>query len=168
MKNLFLIFCAAVALASCQNHSKITFSQNFESTAGWYENSNIVKGSGHSGSYFTRTGENRDYSQTFTLKLSDISEKPVRRIDMGAWVRISGPLAKAKLVLSIESADSMMYWQAIRTEDVSPKPGEWTRLYFTYDLPDNLKPDNVVKVYLWNESKKEVDADDFDIHFYLN
>ncbi len=161
-----LIFLSTLILGACQNHDKISISQDFEQMPGWNSHPNLVKGKGNSGFYFTRTGPDQDYSQTFSMKLVDISDKPIRRIDMGAWVRISSSLAKAKLVLSIESADSIMYWQSIRSEDVNPKPGEWTRLYFTYDLPVTIKPEHIVKMYLWNESKKEVDADDFDIHFY--
>ena len=151
---------------SCRNNSKLSFSQDFEQMAGWEQTPTLVKEKGHSGLYFTRTGLEYEFSKSFALRLGDISTEKVRRIDMGAWIRISEPAAKAKLVLSIESGDSAVFWQAIDTESASPKPGEWTRLYFTFDLPDDFQPDYVVKMYLWNVSKKTVDADDFDIHFY--
>ena len=85
---------------------------------------------------------------------------------MGAWIRISEPSANARLVLSIESKDSTVFWQAIDTEPAGAKAGEWIRLFFTYDLPEGIKPDCIVKMFLWNQSAKIVDADDFDIHFY--
>jgi hypothetical protein len=100
-------------------------------------------------------------------KVGDITDKTIRRIDMGAWIRIVEKSATARLVLSIESADSTIYWQAIDTESASPKVGEWTRLYFTYDLPPGILPEHVVKMFLWNRSEKVIDADDFDLHFYV-
>jgi hypothetical protein len=164
-KNI-IFFVILLLVTACSKRHKITFHQNFDQFSGWTDMSGIVKGKGYSGDYFTRTGEGRDYSRTFSMKLGDISEKSIRRIDMGAWIRISEPGASAKLVLSIESGDSTVYWQGLESVGISPKPGEWSRLYFTYDIPAGFEPDFMVKVFLWNQSRKEVDADDFDIHFY--
>lgn len=161
--SVLLIICIAV---SCRNASKHSISQDFEQVAGWFDTSKLYKGKGHSGEYYTHTGPGMEYSQTFIAKLGDITDKPVRRIDMGAWIRIAEPDAKARLVLSIESKDSTLFWQALDTEGISPKPGEWTRLFFTYDLPEDMKSEYIVKVFLWNVSNKAIDADDFDIHFY--
>ncbi len=166
MKNQYLLVFIAFLVLGCQKKSKISVSQDFEKVAGWYPLQSLVKGKGHSGLYFSRTGEGTEFSQTFVSTLAEISSKPIRRIDMGAWIRMSDTTARARLVLSIESADSTVFWQGLDTQDASPKPGEWTRLFFTYDLPAGLQPGYSVKMFLWNVSKKEVDADDFDIHFY--
>lgn len=166
MRTLFSILLIISISVSCRNASKHSVSQDFENVAGWFDTSKLNKGKGHSGAYFTHTGAGVEYGQTFALKMADITQNPIRRIDMGAWVRISEPAATARLVLSIESKDSTVFWQAIDTESASPKPGEWTRLFFTYDLPEGMLPDYTIKMFLWNRSNKTVDADDFDIHFY--
>jgi len=165
MIRAFLLM-SLILFNSCSRKSKLSFHQDFEQLSGWADESGLVRGEAHSGSFFTRTGEGREYSRTFSKKMGEISEKQIRRIDMGAWIRISEPGAAAKLVLSIESGDSTVFWQGLESVSISPKPGEWSRLYFTYDIPAVIKPENTVKVFLWNQSRKEVDADDFDIHFY--
>ncbi len=153
-------------ILACHKKVKHSFNQDFEKTFGWYHGTKLTKGKGHSGNYFTHAGPGQEYSQAFSSILGDITQNPIRRIDMGAWIRISEPSAIARLVLSIESKDSTVFWQAIDTEPASPKPGEWTRFFFTYDLPEGMQSDYTVKMFLWNQSNKTVDADDFDIHFY--
>lgn len=162
----FLLFILSVFF-SCRDTSKLSISQDFEHVAGWFDSSALVHGKGHSGMYYTFAGPGQEYSQGFSSKLGDISKKTVRRIDMGAWVRISDTRAKARLVLSIQAGDSSVFWQAIDTEGASLKPGTWSRLYFTYDLPKEFPADYVVKMFLWNVSGKVVDADDFDLYFYF-
>ena len=166
MRRATILFLLILLMVACLKKRKQSFNQDFEKTFGWYHSSNLHKGVGHSGNYFTHTGPGQEFSQTFISKLGEITDKPIRRIDMGAWIRIAEPDAKARLVLSIESKDTTLFWQALDTEDISPKPGEWTRLYFTYDLPEGMQPDYLVKMFLWNTSNQTVDADDFDIHFY--
>lgn len=166
MKRIYLLLITMITAFACNNRSKSSISQDFESLAGWFESSFLVKGDAHSGKYFTRTSEGSEYSLTFISTLGNLSDKPLRRIDMGAWVRISEPSANAKLVLSIHSNDSTVFWQAINTEDMSIKPGEWTRLFASYDIPESFPPDYTLKMFLWNVSKKAVDADDFDLQFY--
>ncbi len=166
MKIHYFLLIFAGVLMSCGNNSKLSITQDFEQIGGWYQAPTLIKGKAHSGQYFCRTGAGQEYSQTYISRLGDITEDPIRRIDMGAWFRLADAGAKARLVMSIHSGDSTLFWQGLDTQDVSPQAGEWTRLFFTYDLPEGIRPEHTIKFFLWNTSGREVDVDDFDIHFY--
>lgn len=166
MKHQPLIFCLiALLIASCSRH-KVSVSNDFEHFDGWIENSTLSKGSGHSGSYFSRTDSLREYSFTYSKQIKYISEKHVRRIDYGAWVRLPDTSAVVRLVLSLEANGKTEFYEGIASNTAHPQPNEWVRLFMSSYMPETYSPDAVLKVYLWNTSKKIADADDIDIRFY--
>lgn len=146
---------------------KITYHQNMESVFGWMDEPTLESGQAYSGYFFSRTDSTRPYGVTFTQKLKNISNKAIKRIDAGVWVRMPDTSAKAQWVVSIEKVGTSLFWAGVEPRTVDPLPDKWTRLYVTYDLPEEYDPEALVKIYLWNESKKIVDIDDIDVHFYL-
>ncbi|REJ80193.1 MAG: hypothetical protein DWQ44_13275 [Bacteroidetes bacterium] len=151
---------------SCVYKSKVSISNDCESMVGWTDTVPLVKGDAHSGDYFTRTDSASKYSLTFRRKLKHITDYEVRRIDLGVWVRAEEG-ANAKLVVALDHKKRAVFWAGVELRKEDLVPGRWTRLYYSYYLPEKMHPETEVKVYIWNTSGKKVDADDFDIHFYL-
>ena len=171
MKKLSFVLLLGFLLA-CHEETKleeaIVHQNDFESMLGWsdVDPGRLMKGLAHSGNYSTLTDSMHPYSLGFIRKLKEISDRPIKRIDMSAWVLTKSLDAKAGLVLSIESGGKPQFYKGINVLDSIQATQKWYVLRCRFDLPSDLSMDNEVRMYLWNTGKDTVLADDFEIKFY--
>lgn len=159
-------------LLSCSDKNKpeqaIVLQNDFESMLGWsdVEQGRLLKGNAHSGNYSALTDSNHPYSLGFIRKLREITDGPVKRIEMNAWVLTKSLNAKAKLVLSIESGGTPRFYEGVDILPSIEATQKWYSLRCHFDLPSDLDMDHEVRIYLWNTGKDTVLVDDFEIKFY--
>lgn len=159
-------------LLSCHKENKpeqvIVHQNDFDSMLGWsdVDQGRLFKGNAHSGNYSAFTDFNHPYSLGFIRKLREISDRPIKRIEMNAWVLTKSFDAKAGLVLSIESGGKPQFYKGVNVLDSIQATQKWYPVRCRFDLPSDLSMDHEVRMYLWNTGKDTVLADDFEIKFF--
>lgn len=161
-----------VFLLSCleENVSEqfIVQQNDFESMLGWsdVDPGRLLRGNAHSGNYSALTDSNHPYSLGFIRKLREITDHPVKRIEINAWVLSKSLDSKAGLVLSIETDGKSQFYKGVDVLDSIQATQKWYPLRCGFNLPSDLNMDHEVRVYLWNQGKDTVLVDDIEIKFY--
>ena len=75
------------------------------------------------------------------------------------------PNAAVKLVVSIDRDHQIFFIKASESKELSMELNQWYLLNGSFSFPDQLQPDDFVKVFVINDSHKRMDADDFEIRF---
>ncbi len=135
-------------------------SNDFERNATyWEQSSGSVK---HQGKQAHRFNE---FSATFNYPLDSLSKIQTSGIRIAAKALLNVPSAtQCKLVISIENPDGAYFWQAQDLAKFIKVYDNWWPVNFEVDLAKTaLKPNSRLKVYLWNEDKKEGWVDDFEV-----
>jgi len=170
-KLMFLCFITLLGL-SCKKDKKVKTDSlhsfnDLESLDGWVQIPTLSNEKAHSGLCSSKMDINNPYSISFRKKLSSLSSKQLKRVEINAWVLITDPSAKGIMVCCIDSipgATPMIYLTKTidyKSEDIN----KWIKVTGEFYLPKNLNPDNSLLSYLWNTSPQGVIfADDFELN----
>ena len=165
MKNILIAIIVFLS-SGCLKEKKIILKHDFEhSEDGWSE-SNLIKGKGYSGSSYSFADSLHPFSAGFSKKLSEITPHKVKRIDAVCRIKHKVVSASANLIVSLDDGNKNLFWQSIPTNDAAPELNEWARLFVSYDIPDSLGKNEILKVYIWNLKHIPVEVDDFEIRLF--
>jgi uncharacterized membrane protein len=147
------------------------FSQlNFENNSQEYWTTispeNIKFDSSNTSKYYQMT-EYVEWSPTLIVPLNNIDYSKTDFIDLSVKVLHNIELNDVHLVASIESEGKSIYYTASTFNDFCSNftQDKWTSIHLSLKLSDiQLNyPDMILKVYIWNQSKKTFKIDDFGI-----
>jgi hypothetical protein len=170
---LIFIALATLLINACgdkQSKSNLRnqFRNDMESYEGWIGIGgyyNIKRGDAHSGQHAFQTDSVSMYSLSFAMPVADLSQMPVRKIKVGAWVKCQSVPASGSLVVSLERNNQVIKYYSFDLKEKDAVANEWKELTGTADVPNALPKDAIVKIYFWNKSKAGILVDDinFDI-----
>jgi hypothetical protein len=108
-----------------------------------------------------------EYGPAFTYNLKDMIGKKNDIIVATAEIYpLSVNMDKVVLVATLESKGKTICWSGESLSNYIEKgeKGKWIKVYHTIKLSDNYinYPDIQVKIYLWNQSKRNFFVDDFE------
>ncbi len=111
--------------------------------------------------------EGDEFGCNFSAKLSDIvpDTSVSRCIEIGA--RFFGG-KDVQLVMELHSKDSLYEWHSAIASNFPFHKNEWGEVFYAEKLPQRASPDDRVNVYVWNNGKKELFADDIYVRTYDN
>lgn len=166
----FPAFLLILGLSACSEAPKtpeMTFSTDFESEAGWMNDSRLTRtGGAHSGQWYISSGEFLPFTPSFKMKARTISRRPLRSVEFNGWVRTAALPSRVQLVLSAEADSTSIYYDAKPLDGLLKEAGKWTEIKAVFDIPGgSFGPDNVVNVYVWSPDKIIVGLDDVTIRF---
>lgn len=145
--------------------SRRKFTIDFEKFEKENRPSNIIEVPfAHSGKYVTIADTVDIYSRGFTKKISNI-QLPVKVLTINAWYYSNSENIKAGLICSFENVDSLYMIKKMKLP-ASAVPNQWNKITFNVMFPPEHSPADVIKIYMLNEGKEKIYADDFDIQFY--
>lgn len=140
---------------------------NFEEKELWGKDSGILDSLNvHSGKYSFKFDSAVEYGPTYSTSIAGISEQCVQNIKICLWAYMKNTIGNTPLVISIESNKGEKNIWAARNIENFININEWCPVFFNYKLPDNISEYNKIKIYIWNNSKKEIYVDDIQINFY--
>lgn len=84
-------------------------------------------------------------------------------LQVNAMVYAKNPKADAELVVSIDRWGKNYHWKSINSKDMIRKKRRWMPLMLTLPLPDDIQPNDIIKVFLMNQSEHEIYMDNTDI-----
>ena len=106
-----------------------------------------------------------EFSATFNYPLDSLDKTQAAGIRIVAKALLNVPSAtQSKLVISIENPEGAYFWQALDVVKFIKVYDNWWPVNYEVELAKTaLKPNSRLKVYLWNEDKKEGWVDDFEV-----
>lgn len=160
-----LILTIAVFTLSCRkiNDTTIYMHQNsFDNYKDYgFDNPTLRSGNAHSGEWYCELDTINQYSIAYEKKVSDLPVKNPKKIKLSAWLYLPAFNAKATVVASLgEPGKPDAIWNGLNSEDLVDEEKKWVQVLGSFELPDNLNPNHVLKVYVWNHGKEPVRCDD--------
>jgi hypothetical protein len=70
------------------------------------------------------------------------------------------------LCVSLQQGDSVHFFRAQSVQDFHYQPGTWNTVFMAVKLPDNIDPEDELKVFTWNSGKQDFLIDDFSLKLY--
>lgn len=176
MKNLLFIPALAMLITSCNsgNSEKSTPAQtkvietsieNVDSLANapnssWKNLKTVVEGVAHSGNFSSKIDSVNQFSLVFEDKLSNLNEGFPKSINYSAYACALKPNTKVLVVVSVNSDK---FYKAYAMDTLFTTLNEWKQINATFELPDNLNSDDILKAYVWNKNIGELLIDDFKV-----
>lgn len=157
---MLLVILLATACDYGLEQAPGTYNNDFEIMGYWGNPSKLTQEMSRSGKYSTFTDREHEFSETFSLKLKEVS-KPVKSVKLNVWIRSQTRDAKAVLVLALDSQGKTIFWKGAEVQKWLLKRDTWTEITIEENLPDNLPEDAVLKIYGWNNGDHRVYWDDF-------
>jgi len=174
MRTLFLFSTFILVIAGCSNKEtkakeptiSSSFNAEFEEWTSTYQTKKSDHA--HSGERVAYVDAATVYSLGYLKSLGNLGKQKVDSIVFSYWAYCNTTAIKAQTVLSIDKADNSKnsYWTSSPVEAKLTETNKWIRISETFKLPANLDATNVLKLYVWNNSKEEMLLDDFKVDFY--
>lgn len=168
MKSLIYIFVLILPFISCsRNRTKdnpLEFTNDVDKMAYWSDYPNIVRFKGHSGNFACKTDSIALYSLAFKRKIGEITDKPILRAEVSAWVFANNKNATGNIVCAIDSAPGKVYvYLSDAFGNKLKEPGKWTYVTSLFYFPNTYNPDFILSSYFWNTGKEDIYIDDFKV-----
>lgn len=171
MKKILCTLLVASAFIGCSKHKQkgLVYFNDFESIKGWTDIL-LDKKPVHSGIYSNRLDTGHVYSENLKLYFKEISDHMVHKVKISVWVFIPDTSVHGKLVMEINQPDKKnLFWVGKSFNECVKKYGDWTEISqeFTLIKKEILLPQNSIKIFVWNLSKKPMYVDDMRVEFVL-
>jgi len=140
-----------------------TFDNDLENQALSYSFS-ISDSVHHSGMYCAKILPDKEYTPVFSVPMKDLGEKLPRYINFDFWALNPGSLQNEALVVcSIDKGDTNLVWQSQPLAPIFTQKLKWQKITNRFVIPDGLKRDPVIKLYIWNPKKSVFFVDDLNV-----
>jgi hypothetical protein len=164
--NLFTIgLLLIIILSSCRNGIKKGIDISYDDVAGFASHPTLVNENAHSGKMCLRLDSLNQYGMLYRIKISDLSQNPIRQISIHGWARMANIESKATLVCALDSSNKNVFWSGSSITDFVDSPNDWTEVNFEIELPDFTGPDYSLVIYPLCNSNEPIWFDDLSILF---
>lgn len=154
---LSALVCAG--LASCSDSKTEALPENlishndFESLEGWAPaNASLTTAKAHSGRYSVKVDSGVEYGMSYTSPLSKASPTRLQKLEVSAWVLLTGKECNANLVVEVKNpADDAqkIFWESLEVGKEVKSVNKWTEVKKTFTLPATVEAAHELRVYLW-------------------
>ncbi|MBK8874832.1 MAG: hypothetical protein IPN13_13275 [Bacteroidetes bacterium] len=119
------------------------------------------------GNYAIRIDSANEFGPGLFRKLNELKVVAGSTIDIGIKAMSQDSITGAKFVVSIDKNNETIFWQASDFDRYLSEPGKWSTVVMHFDMPVKLSGDETIKIYCWNEKRKQVYIDDFKMNIYF-
>jgi hypothetical protein len=116
-----------------------------------------------SGSRVSIVDSSLEYGATYTNSLEHIKLTNNKSLVVELKVKTSKIPAIDKLMLVVEissPSNQTKVWRNLQFEPFVKHENKWTSLYYGYKYLDNILPEDIVKIYVYNPGKYKAEMDD--------
>jgi len=187
MKKLIAIAISGILLYGCSNskpktetpaasdqpkQNQIEITNDMENAAAvipsWINEKSVikmVKPAAHSGEYAAVTNDTIEYSYAFQELLKNINSALPKTIIVKGWVYTTVAKPQLGYILNISENGKQYDWKVFPLVDSLTEVGKWIEFTASYYIDKPLNPDQEIRIFAWNQSKKPVYFDDLKITF---
>jgi hypothetical protein len=158
-----------VVACSQEKKTQLIFSNDVEGKY-WSSSSSVIEfPQAHSGNHVNKLNKQNAFSNTFNIRIKDISSKPVKRVRISAWFMLTGDNSERNLVLDIRDSSNQksLEWINADARDYIPDLNQWAKAELVVDLTlkNRNNPENTLGVYAANGKEEPIYVDDIEILF---
>lgn len=132
----------------------------------WINTNTGYNGGGHTGDLSSKVDSVNQFSYGFSKLISEISDKPIKKIKISVWVKLENMEKKVALVVALtDKNNKQIFWES---QDVNPDVKEinkYSKISTEFKLPDFENEGTLARVYIWNPNGNVANVDDFEIQF---
>ena len=141
------------------------FFNNCEKKEIWGQMQTLTDENAFSGKFSSKTGKGDEFSITFEYPFQIIPDSSKDYININLKVFQYSSNHNAKLVVELSGEEIEYYWYGTPVKEYITEVNNWNDLNFVFQIPDNTKQANLIKIYIYNPSDVLILLDDFKIEF---
>jgi hypothetical protein len=186
MKKLsFFVVAGIIIMSACSNtgnnsksdqkarRKEIVITNDMENAMGmvpsWLNEKhviNMIEPQAHSGTFACISNDTTAYSYTYCEILKNLNSEVPTIATFSGWVYTTVPNPNFAIICSIDENGKHYNWKAIPLDNELSETGKWVEFSAVFYFDDKpLKPEQEIRLYAWNQSKKNVYIDDLKVTF---
>jgi hypothetical protein len=157
----FLFFIAVTFVWSIPGRTQV-FVNGFEAAEQnqqWLNGNRLYDSDAFDGNYIHRTFAEMEYGCGLEVSFSDSLFGKNLQIQLDAALRFQQIPKSALFVITIQHADSVVYWHGFSLKEAVRKVNRWTKASTTFSIPSDIVNGSKLKMYLWNPGMELIDTD---------
>ena len=157
----FLIFVAISFVCALSGRAQV-FVNDFETSGQslqWLNGNGLYDSDAFEGNHIHRTFAEMEYGCGLEVPFSDSLFGKNLRIRFDAAFRFQQLPKTALFVITIQRADSIVYWHGFSLKDAIRKTNRWSKASTGFIIPSNIVDGSKLKMYLWNPGMELIDTD---------
>ncbi|MBI9066760.1 MAG: hypothetical protein JEZ09_05665 [Salinivirgaceae bacterium] len=144
---------------------KTHFFHDCEISENWGQMNTISSEKSFSGNHSSKTGMGNDFSLTLEHSVKSIPDSLFNTISVKAYIYQKAKNEEAKLVCEVKGEFIDNYWGGVFIKDLCSLENEWKKIEYNFKIPRDKKNADLIKIYIYNPTKKEIYVDDLRIDF---
>jgi hypothetical protein len=185
MKNLIVIFIAGMLLSACSNsgnktqsvdpvaQNEIVITNDLENAKGvipsWFNENTVISMTeppAHSGEFASLTNDTIPYSYAYKEIFKNIDSRIPKLVTCSGWIYTTVANPNFSIICSVDENQQLYNWKSYPLEKDLTEVGKWVEFTTSFNFDDKpAKPEQLIGLYAWNQSKKPVYVDDLKITF---
>jgi hypothetical protein len=182
MKRILAFTLAGILLISCSNsalktgaeskQNVIEMTNDMEQAAviipSWFNEKTVIamkEPLAHSGNYACITNDTIEYGYGYMELIKNIIPALPKYVSVTGWAYTTITNPNLAVVLDISQNNIPFDWMVFPLADSLTTTGKWVPFNASFYFNKPLNPEQQIKIYTWNQSKKEVYIDDLKIRF---
>ena len=147
------------------NVQKAHFFNDCEGTVRWFQMGTCTREKSYSGDYSSKINREDPFSVGLTRQINMVPSKNLNEVNI--TFRYFQPFenSSAQIVMEMLGGEKKPVWLNYHVKDSSPVKNDWDKIDFTFNMPEDARDYQLIKLYIWNPGKEPVYIDDIDIHF---
>lgn len=129
----------------------------------------VNQGIAHSGNYSTKTFGKNTFSVMVEKTVRDLNIRDLKAVALSAWVYVfpSTDEPEGSLVFTITNTVGVnTCWKGVSLHGPYVTRDKWFKISGSFDLSEvQIRPDDKIQIYFWNNSDTKILSDDFYIVF---
>ncbi|TGE20593.1 hypothetical protein E5K00_21600 [Hymenobacter aquaticus] len=146
---VLILSLGAFLLTSCSAVPEKVVQIGFEDIDGWVRTPPawLTDSTAHSGRWSGQLLATADFGPGFSRTWQDLNNPKTIRV--GSWVWLPHGRVHTALAIEIKRGEESLYYQNLGLQDVVKRYDQWELVHQTHELPADMQPSDVIKVYVW-------------------
>jgi hypothetical protein len=119
----------------------------------------------YSGEYACVTNDTIEYGYAYGELFKNINSLLPKVVNVSGWVYTTVSNPNLGIILDISQDGKLYDWKAFPLTDALTETGKWVEFNANFYFDKPLNPEQTLKIFPWNQSKKTVYFDDLKITF---
>lgn len=184
MKEIFVLILGVI-LFSCSNLNSKTGTDATQSRPDVIENTNDMENaallipswinektvikmknpSARTGEFASSTNGSAEFGYGFMEQIKNINTGFPKMVELKGWVYTTVSKPNLAIILDISENNIQYDWKAFPLTDSLTTTGKWVPFTASFYFEKPLNPEQVIKIFPWNQSRQSIYFDDFKISF---
>ncbi len=183
MKKVLALAIAGAIISGCSNSNinsgsatqpqpnKLEITNDMETAStmipSWQNEKTVIAAkepAAHSGKFVCATNDTAEFGYTYCELLKNIISFIPKKVTVNGWVYTTAANPKFSIILDVSENGKLYDWKTFPLDSLN-ETGKWVEFGASFYLDKPLNPEQSVKLYPWNQSKKPVFIDDLKITF---